>query len=251
MFADSQAFSRASHELRTPLNAILGFGQLLALDELNDSQRHSVDQIVAGGRHLLALIEDLLDVSRLDATGLMLQPVNIGTLLEDAVALCGPLAAAESLTVTVDAGDEPLWAAADTRRLKQVLLNLISNAIKYNRPGGSIAVRARPDGADGVRVDVVDSGVGMTFEQLSRVFQPFERLDAPLRGIEGNGLGLSVSKALVEAMDGTIDVASTPGDGSVFSVRLFATEAVRSATETVRSATEAVRSATEAVRSAA
>ena len=107
-----------------------------------------------------------------------------------------------------------------------MLLNLISNAIKYNRPGGSITVRARPDGADGVRLDVVDSGVGMTFQQLSRLFRPFERLDAPLRGIEGNGLGLAVSKALVEAMDGTIDVASTPGDGSVFSVRLLAAEAV-------------------------
>ena len=226
MFADSQAFSRASHELRTPLNAILGFGQLLALDELNESQRHSVDQIVAGGRHLLALIEDLLDVSRIDARRLELRPVNVTGLVDEAVALCVPLAAAESLTVTVDAWDQPLWALADPRRLKQVLLNLISNAIKYNRPGGSITVRVRPDAADGVRLDVVDSGAGMTFQQLSRLFQPFERLDAPLRGIEGNGLGLAVSRALVEAMDGTIDVASTPGAGSVFSVRLLATAAV-------------------------
>ena len=91
---------------------------------------------------------------------------------------------------------------ADSRRLKQVLLNLISNAIKYNRPGGSITVRARPDGAEGVRLDVIDAGIGMTYEQLARLFQPFERLDAALRGIEGNGLGLAVSKALVEAMDG-------------------------------------------------
>ena len=110
MFADSQAFSRASHELRTPLNAILGFGQLLALDELNESQRHSVDQIMAGGRHLLALIEDLLDVSRLDAKGLELQPVDVAALIDDAVSLCAPLAAGESLTVAVDAGEEPLWA---------------------------------------------------------------------------------------------------------------------------------------------
>lgn len=229
MFADSQAVSRASHELRTPLNAILGFGQLLALDELNDSQRHSVDQIMAGGRHLLALIEDLLDVSRLDARGLELRPVDVTAQIDDAISLCTPLAAEESLTVTVDAGDEPLWAWADPRRLKQVLLNLVSNAIKYNLPGGSITVRARPEGDGGVRLDVIDSGVGMTFQQLSRLFRPFERLDAPLRGIEGNGLGLAVSKALVEAMDGTIDVASTPGDGSVFSVRLLATEAVPAA----------------------
>lgn len=233
MFADSQAFSRASHELRTPLNAILGFGQLLALDELNESQRHSVDQIMAGGRHLLALIEDLLDVSRLDAKGLALAPVEIGAQIDEAVSLCAPLAAAESLTVTVDAGEEALWVQADSRRLKQVLLNLISNAIKYNRPGGSITVRARPDGADGVRLDIIDSGIGMTFQQLNRLFQPFERLDAPLRGIDGNGLGLAVSKALIEAMDGTIDVASTPGDGSVFSVRLLATETVTAAAAAV------------------
>jgi signal transduction histidine kinase len=248
MFADSQAFSRASHELRTPLNAILGFGQLLALDELNDSQRHSVDQIVAGGRHLLALIEDLLDVSRLDAKGLELRPVEIGAQIDDAVSLCAPLAAGESLTVTVDTGDEPLWAFADPRRLKQVLLNLISNAINYNRHGGSITVRARPDSADGVRLDVIDSGIGMTFQQLSRLFQPFERLDAPLRGIGGNGLGLAVSRALVEAMDGTIDVASTPGAGSVFSVRLLATEAVAAATH---SAVPAVTAAVHALPQAA
>ena len=211
MFANSQALSRASHELRTPLNAILGFGQLLALDELDESQRHNVDQIMAGGRHLLALIEDLLDVSRLDAAGLELGPVDTAAQIDGAVALCQPLAAGESLTLTVDAGDEPLWALADARRLKQVLLNLISNAIKYNRPGGSITIRARPDGADGVRIDVIDSGVGMSYQQLTRLFQPFERLDAPVRGIEGNGLGLAVSRSLVEAMNGTIDVASNPG----------------------------------------
>ena len=128
--------------------------------------------------------------------------------------------------MTVDAGAEPLWALADARRLKQVLLNLISNAIKYNRPGGSVTIRARPDGADGVRIDVIDSGVGMSYQQLTRLFQPFERLDAPARGIEGNGLGLAVSRSLVEAMNGTIDVASNPGAGSVFSVRLLAAEAV-------------------------
>jgi signal transduction histidine kinase len=223
MFSNSEALSRASHELRTPLNAILGFGQLLQLDELNESQRHSVEQIMAGGRHLLALIEDLLDLSRLNASGLEMQPVDVGAQITEAVSLCAPLATEGSLTLTIDAGDQPQWAAADPRRLKQVLLNLISNAIKYNRPGGSITVRARPDGHDGVRIDVADSGVGMSYRQLTRLFQPFERLDAPARGIDGNGLGLAVSKALVEAMHGTIDVASTPGAGSVFSVRLPAT----------------------------
>jgi signal transduction histidine kinase len=220
MFSNNEALSRASHELRTPLNAILGFGQLLELDELNESQRHSVEQIMAGGRHLLALIEDLLDVSRLDASGLDLQPVDVGAQIAEAVSLCAPLAAERSLTLTVDAGCHPHWAPADPRRLKQVLLNLISNAIKYNRRGGSITVRAQTDGADGVRIDVIDSGTGMSYRQLTRLFQPFERLDASARGIDGIGLGLAVSKALVEAMRGTIDVASNPGAGSVFSVRL-------------------------------
>lgn len=222
MFSNSEALSRASHELRTPLNAILGFGALLQLDELNESQRHNVEQIMAGGRYLLALIEDLLDLSRLDASGIELQPVDVGAQIAQAVSLCAPLLTGGALTITVDLGDEPTWALADPRRLTQVLLNLISNAIKYNRPGGSIAIRAAPDGDDGVRVDVIDSGVGMSYRQLTRLFQPFERLDAPARGIRGSGLGLAVSRALVEAMHGTIDVASRPGAGSVFSVRLLA-----------------------------
>jgi signal transduction histidine kinase len=220
MFSNSEALSRASHELRTPLNAILGFGQLLQLDELNESQRHSVEQIMAGGRHLLALIEDLLDLSRLDASGLEPQPVEMAVEIADAVALCSTLATESSLTIATHLGSGSRHALADPRRLKQVLLNLISNAIKYNRPGGSITVRVETDGEDGVRIDVIDSGVGMSYRQLTRLFQPFERLDAPARGIDGNGLGLAVSKALVEAMHGTIDVASTPGAGSIFSVRL-------------------------------
>jgi signal transduction histidine kinase len=232
MFSNTEALSRASHELRTPLNAILGFGQLLALDELSDSQRDSVEQIMAGGRHLLSLIEDLLDLSRLDASSVELQPVEVAAQIAEAVSLCAPLATARSVTITVDGGDRTLQALVDARRLKQVLLNLISNAIKYNRPGGSITVRARPEGPECARVDVIDSGAGMTSRQLTRLFQPFERLDAAARGIEGNGLGLTVSKALVEAMDGTIDVASTPGAGSVFSVRLLATEAVPAAAAT-------------------
>jgi signal transduction histidine kinase len=233
MFSDSEALSRASHELRTPLNAILGFGQLLELDELNESQRHSVQQIIAGGRHLLALIEDLLDLSRLDESGLEFQPVDVGTQIADAVSLCAPLATEGRLTLTVDAGDAPHWALADLRRFKQVLLNLISNAIKYNRPGGSITIRAQADGSDGVRIDVIDTGVGMTYRQLTRLFQPFERLDAVARGIDGNGLGLAVSKALVEAMHGAIDVASTPGAGSVFSVQLPATASIPVATAAI------------------
>ena len=144
MFSNSQALSRASHELRTPLNAILGFGQLLALDELNESQRHSVDQIMAGGRHLLALIEDLLDVSRLECRRPRAAPGRVHAEIEDAVSLCAPLAAEGSLTVDRRRRRRPAVGDGRRRRLKQVLLNLISNAIKYNRPGGWITIRAPP-----------------------------------------------------------------------------------------------------------
>lgn len=220
MFSDRDALTRVSHEFRTPLNAILGFGQLLALDDLSDSQRHGVEQILAGGRHLLALVEDLLDLCRVGAGNgfLSLEPVDVAREIGDAVTLCGPLAAERSLQVTVDVGEEPLWAMADSRRLKQVLLNLISNAVKYNRWGGALTLRARRAGLDGIRLDVIDTGLGMTEDQLDRLFRPFERLDAPSRGIEGNGLGLAMSKALVEAMGGAIDVASAPGRGSTFTV---------------------------------
>jgi len=224
MFSSNEALSRVSHELRTPLNAILGFGQLLALDQLNESQRHSVEQILAGGRHLLELIEDLMDLSRLEAGNfpLSMTPVEITDEIVQAVALCGPLAAEKSLAVHIEAGEDPVWALVDRRRLKQILLNLISNAIKYNRPGGSVTLRvsAAADAEDVVRVEVSDTGAGMTPARLARLFVPFERLDAPRQGIEGNGLGLAVSRALAEAMGGTIEVASTPGAGSAFTLRV-------------------------------
>src|SRR5436309_5095622 len=174
MFSGNEALLQVSHELRTPLNAILGFGQLLALDELNPSQRHSVEQILAGGRHLLALVEDLLDYSSLTAANLEMIPVDVRAEAEHAMALCRPLAAEKSLAIDVELGDAPLCAVADRRRLKQILLNLISNAIKYNRPDGSITLRAAPDETgDGVRIEVFDTGIGMTEAQLARLFVPF------------------------------------------------------------------------------
>jgi len=222
VFSSDEALSQVSHEFRNPLNAILAFGQLLALEELSESQRHSVEQILAGGRHLLALVEDLLDLSRAAGGNLELcsRPVEARHEVAQAAMLCGPLAAEKSLRLSVETGDEPVWALADQRRLKQVLLNLISNAINYNRAGGSITLRVSRDGDERVRIDVTDTGVGMTADQLKRLFTPFERLGAALRGVEGNGLGLVVCKALVEAMGGSIEVVSSPGTGSVFSVRL-------------------------------
>ncbi|HUA47619.1 MAG TPA: HAMP domain-containing sensor histidine kinase [Solirubrobacteraceae bacterium] len=239
VLSTTEALSRVSHEFRNPLNAILAFGQLLALDDLSDSQRHSVEQILAGGRHLLALAEDLLELSRLAGGDLELSEATVDARDEiaQAVSLSGPLAAEKSLTLRHLSGEEPLWVLADHRRLKQVLLNLISNAINYNRPGGSITLRATRDGSERVRIDVIDTGVGLSADQLSRLFTPFERLDAPLRGVEGNGLGLVVCKALTEAMGGSIEVVSSPGSGSVFSLRLPAAgapcEALRPRTKRV------------------
>ena len=220
MFSNNEALSRVSHEFRNPLNAILAFGQLLALDELNDSQRHSVEQILAGGRHLLALVEDLLDLSCAAGGNLELnpQPVDAQDEAAQAASLCRPLANERSLTLSVEADEELVLTLADRRRLKQVLLNLISNAINYNRTGGSITLRAAREGDEHVRIEVADTGVGMTADQLGRLFTPFERLG--VRGVAGNGLGLVVCKALVEAMGGSIHVVSSPQDGSVFSVRL-------------------------------
>ncbi len=218
MLSNREALSRASHELRTPLNAILAFGQLLALDSLNESQRESVEQIIAGGRHLLGLIEDLLDLSRVGE--LSIGPVDVAQEIADAVALCRPLADARSLTVHLALPEEPLIARCDRRRFKQILLNLVSNAIKYNRHGGTLTVSADHDPDDHVRIEVLDTGQGMTQAELGRLFVPFERLDAARRGIEGNGLGLAVSKAQSEAMGGTIVAASISGEGSVFTLRL-------------------------------
>ncbi len=218
MLSDREALTRASHELRTPLNAILGFGQLLALDPLSDSQRHSVEQIIAGGRHLLSLVEDLLDLS--GVRELSIAPVDVVEEIEHAVALCRPLAAERSLTVNVEVLEPTLTTLADHRRLKQILLNLISNAVKYNRPGGSLTTCVRPDGEDHVCIDVSDTGPGLTEAELARLFVPFERLDAAGRGIEGNGLGLALSRVLAQAMGGTIEVSSTPDEGSVFTLRL-------------------------------
>jgi signal transduction histidine kinase len=225
VFSSNEALSRVSHEFRNPLNAILAFGQLLALEELSESQRHSVEQILAGGRHLLGLVEDLLDLSRAAGGNLELsrETVDAQNEIAQAATLCGPLAAAKSLTLSIDAGQDAAWVLADSRRLKQVLLNLISNAINYNRPGGAIGLRVVRDGDEHVRIEVRDTGIGMTADQLTRLFMPFDRLG--VRGVEGNGLGLVVCKALVEAMAGSIEVVSSPGAGSVFAVRLPAVEA--------------------------
>jgi signal transduction histidine kinase len=220
--AKSEFLSRMSHELRTPLNAILGFAQLLELDATSAEQRESVEQILRGGRHLLNLINEVLEISRIEARRLQLslEPVPIRETLRQAIELIQPSAGAARVSVRADAIDEGLHVRADRQRLQQVLLNLLSNGIKYNRPNGivTISTEAMPEGR--LRLRVADTGEGIAPDKLARLFTPFDRLGAEASAVEGTGLGLALSKSLVEAMGGTLRVQSQQGVGSTFSIEL-------------------------------
>jgi PAS domain S-box-containing protein len=223
----SEFLSRMSHELRTPLNAILGFGQLLELEKnLNAEQQESVRHIMSGGRHLLGLINEVLDIARIEAgrMAVSLEPVSLPDLLNDVAQLVSPLAREREIQLLQPTENQAdLFAYADRQRLKQVLLNLLSNAIKYNRRGGEVRIATRclrDETTHKVRVEVADTGVGLSAENLGQLFTPFQRLGAEKTEVEGVGLGLALSKRLVELMDGVIGVQSTPGKGSTFWVEL-------------------------------
>jgi signal transduction histidine kinase len=220
--AKSEFLSRMSHELRTPLNAILGFAQLMAIGELPETERESVGHILQGGRHLLALINEVLDLSRIESgrLRLSLEPVPVAATIGTALALVRPLAAGQGIRLDAGVPDDDLHVEADRQRLDQVLLNLLSNAVKYNRPSGSVTVTCEAVAPSRVRIRVADSGVGLTRAQLEQLFTPFERLGAERTSIEGTGLGLTLSKHLVEAMGGRLEVESQAGVGSTFSVEL-------------------------------
>ena len=261
--AKSEFLSRMSHELRTPLNSVLGFSQLLEMDALPEQQGEAVGHIMRAGRHLLNLIDEVLDIARIESGNLelLIEPVGVGDVLRDAVDLVGPLAELRDITITADvAGCEQFHVLVDRKRLLQVLLNLLSNAVKYNRTGGQVdiaigAVMAgpggdagpaagpdtapdtAPDGAWGtgrhgppaaganvhggmVRITVTDTGQGIGPEDIERVFEPFDRLGAERSGVEGTGVGLTLSKHLVESMGGAIGVHSHVGEGTTFTVDL-------------------------------
>jgi PAS domain S-box-containing protein len=219
--AKSQFLSRMSHELRTPLNAILGFAQLLEMDELDEEQKESVEQILKAGRHLLDLVDEVLDIARIEAgrLSLSLEPVDVEQLVAEAWALVRPRADRSGISLRNGAdGACDARVRADRQRLKQVLLNLLSNAVKYNRTDGQVEVRCTPGStaADRLRISVTDTGPGIPEESMSRLFTPFERLGAERSGVEGTGIGLAVSRGLVEAMRGEIGADSAPGEGSTF-----------------------------------
>jgi PAS domain S-box-containing protein len=220
--AKSQFLSRMSHELRTPLNAVLGFGQLLLKKPLDADAADHVERILSGGKHLLSLIEDLLDLSRLEAGELQIdrQAVPATAVLDDVIGLMLPMALERGIHMqrTGDA-DSTLGVWADRRRLRQVLLNLVSNAIKYNRPGGKVDLTCSIEG-ETLEFRVSDTGPGLTPDEQARLFKPFERLSAERAGIDGTGIGLALSRNLVNSMQGWIGLRSTPGQGSTFWVRL-------------------------------
>ena len=223
--AKSEFLSRMSHELRTPLNAILGFGQLMEMSQLDAEDAEAVTHILKAGRHLLALINDVLDLSRVEAgtMTISLEPVHVPDLVDDAVDLVRPLAEARSIRLTTHVGSCEEYVHADRQRCRQVLLNLLSNAIKYNHDGGDVTVSYVRTDSDTVRVSVRDTGPGIDGVRQQRLFEPFERLGAETSGVEGTGLGLALTKQLVHAMGGEVGVESRPGEGSTFWVDLAVT----------------------------
>jgi PAS domain S-box-containing protein len=234
--AKSQFLSRMSHELRTPLNAILGFGQLLEMDPLGPEQGDSVEHILKAGRHLLGLIDEVLDIARIEAgrLRLSLEPVPVKQVLDEARSLLRPLAAERNMRLEVEAAETVnLYVLADHQRLQQVLLNLLSNAVKYTPEGGSVTLACQEAPGNRVRFKVSDTGPGIPSEKLAVLFTPFERLGVEASGIEGSGLGLALSRGLAEAMGGTMGVESTVGRGSTFWVELARVESPNAEAERV------------------
>ncbi len=219
--AKDQFLSRMSHELRTPLNAISGFAQLLAMDELSESQIESVAQIRKAGALLLELINEVLDISRISSGQMSLsqEPVVLAEVVEECVSMVAPLAGARDVTISLEVPAN-VRVLADRQRLKQVLLNLLSNAVKYNRRAGRVNVVASDASRDRCVVRVADTGIGISSARMAHVFDAFDRLGAEESDVEGTGLGLTLAKGLTEAMGGTLSVESDEGVGSVFSVDL-------------------------------
>lgn len=222
--AKSEFLSRMSHELRTPLNAVLGFAQLLRLDRqhpLTDGQRHKVELIERSGGHLLGVISDVLDLSRIDSGSLPLsiEPVLVSGVLEEALSMVSAAATEASVMLLSPEVDKRARVQADRLRLRQILVNLLTNAIKYNRRGGQVMVSIWQD-AGQIAMEVTDTGRGLSPEQCEHLFEPFNRLGAENTGIEGTGIGLVIVRRLLELMNGQIDVSSQLGVGTRFIVWL-------------------------------
>jgi len=218
--AKSEFLSSMSHELRTPLNAILGFAQVLELNKkfpLQPSQKNAVDQIIKGGNHLLALINDVLDLSKIESGNLDLQfePVNTQILLGECVSTVTPLLKDQNLTIDTKSFSGSV-IQADYVRFKQSLLNILSNAIKYNKEGGEITISSSLLKNEMQRISVSDTGYGIHADKLALLFEPFSRLGREASQIEGTGIGLSITQKLITSMNGVIGFESIEGVGSNF-----------------------------------
>ena len=218
--AKSDFLSSMSHELRSPLNAILGFAQLINSDSPppTPSQTASIDQILHAGWYLLELINEILDLAQIESgrLALSLEPTSLAEVMLECQAMIEPQAQKRGISMTFPQFDVPYFVKADRTRLKQVLINLLSNAIKYNRPNGTVIVDCTASTPERIRVSVTDTGAGLPPDMLMQLFQPFNRLGQESRGEEGTGIGLVMSKRVVELMGGVIGVESTVGLGSVF-----------------------------------
>ncbi len=214
----SEFLSRISHELRTPLNSILGFAQLLRMDELDPDQRESVNHIYRAGKHLLDLINEVLDISRIEAgtISVSLEPVSLEELAQECISLVMPEARERGIEI-ITPKELDLYVRADKQRMKQILLNLLSNAVKFNSDNGSVTFYCQ-ERDQSLRIAVTDTGPGINPALRQRLFTPFDRLGAESRGVEGTGLGLALSQKLAEVMGGSLGFESTVGKGSTFYV---------------------------------
>jgi signal transduction histidine kinase len=221
--AMSEFLARMSHEVQTPVNAILGFGQLAELEAVTPTQAENASHIVKSARHLNTLIKEVLDITAIEAgrLRLSLEPVCVDEVVREVVAIAAPLAAARHVDLRVDGADAGApFVNADRYRLRQVLLNLVLNAVKYNHARGAAHVSLSAGTAGHVRIAVTDTGPGIVPGKVHRLFTAFDRLDAEHTSIEGTGLGLALSNRLVKAMNGEIGVRTELGRGSTFWVEL-------------------------------
>ena len=233
--AKSQFLASMSHELRTPMNAIIGFSQLLQMetdDPLSESQQDNVEEIVTAGKHLLNLINEVLDLAKIEEghIDLTIESVTIGYVVAESLQLIMPLAQKRGIEITLRSNDAditldalfqlPLTVMADNVRLRQVLLNLLSNAVKYNRENGKISITCAATNSQNVRISITDTGAGLTGEQQTQLFSAFNRLGAEHSAIEGTGIGLVITKNIIDLMGGDIGVESKYGTGSTFWITL-------------------------------
>ena len=242
--AKSQFLSRMSHDLRTPLNAVLGFAQLLNAESLSAEQLEAVAQILRAGEHLLDLINEVLDIARIESGRLSLapEPVSVREVVAHAVDLVMPMAYERQISLQVNLGDQQDSVLADRQRLNQVMLNLLSNAVKYNRDAGRVTLTAERVHDRRLRIKVSDTGVGIPAEKMALLFTPFERLGAEATRVQGTGLGLALSRGLAEAMGGSLGLTSAYGEGSTFWIELPLAEASHATSEQPRRSPRAIES---------